>query len=750
MIPSAIRKSIGRATFLLLLFFTLQFCFGPSLFSQGIGSLRGFVSDSANGEALSFATVYLENSGIGANVNLRGYFFLPAVPVGRNTMVVSLVGYRTKRILVEIAENQITQENVSLAPVNIELEEVVVQEQMLQADRQMGLQAISARQIGDAPRGIEPDVMRISQRSAGVGMTGDVTTRYYVRGGGSDQNLILLNGATVYNPFHALGVFSVIDPEMISAAEFYRGGFGAQYGGRLSSMLSVVSRQGNTNRLSALAEVSLLSGKLAVEGPVPDGSFLVTGRKSYYSGVLGRYFGGRAYPFDFYDLSFSATYANPNLDKNGKLKIHGFLSGDRVDYDDPLQEDYDTRNNIIGVQWSKVWSSPLYSTFSLSYSGFTAVVEPNQTQAKERNNAVTDVSIGMDFGYAYGSRDEVAFGLQAKSLRTPLSLYNLYGVRSSYDKKGWELDGYVDYRFNRWESFTLTLGLRTKFLAVAENRPMFFEPRLTAAYRFSPLFMVKASFGRYSQEMVTLVDESELISVFEPWVIVPDYLIPPEATSYSIGATASLTEFLLIDIEGYYRSIVDLLDANPRKFSASARDFTQVDSKAYGVEATLTHNSRRFYVQASYALSWAFKLSEGQRLYTRYDARHTANLLVAVELAEGWRASLSGSLRSGMPFAPIAGFYDRLDYQQQSGSVVGNSYTPVVFWGDKNSARLPVYHRLDMSVARTFTIAPVTITAEASIINVYDRKNIYYFDRDTGQEVDMLRFSPFVSLRIEL
>jgi hypothetical protein len=629
-------------------------------------------------------------------------------------------------------------------------EVVVTKELTREPDRQVGLQALSPRDIALTPRGVEADVLRIIQQSAGVSSTGDATTRYYVRGGGSDQNLILLNGATLYNPYHALGVFSVIDPEMISSAEFYRGGFGPQYGGRLSSILNVATRRGNRNRISAVGEASMIAGKAAVEGPLPHGSFLVTGRKSYYSDVLGRYLGGRQYPFDFYDGSFALTYSNPVLDENGRVTIHGFASGDRVAYNDPLKEDYDTRNTILGLQWNKVWSTPLYSTLTLAYSGSYAVVQPNLSGAKGRENRVTDVTFGLDFGYVYDSRDELGFGLNVKSLQTDLSTMNLYGVPADYSARGWDADVYVDYRFNRWESLLMNLGLRARFIAMAEKWPMFFEPRLGVGYRFGPLLTLKASAGWYSQQVVTLVEENELISVFEPWVIVPPYLSPPQAASYSFGVVSHLTDALRVEAEIYYKSMLNMVETNPRKYTAAARDYTQFDGEAYGLEITAAQQSRPLSVQASYTLSRASKFEGDRRVATRYDVRHAGLLVTSLEFPDGWHASVSWALRTGLPFAPIAGFYERLDYVPAQGSVTANPYIPVVYWGPRNSARLPLYHRLDVSLGRKFAAGPLVITVEASVINLYDRKNIYYFDRDTGEAVTMMRFSPFLSIRVEL
>jgi hypothetical protein len=308
------------------------------------------------------------------------------------------------------------------------------------------------------PTGVEADIFKVLQSSPGVSSTGDVTSRYFVRGGNSNQNLVLLNGVTVYYPFHALGIYSTIDPEMISGMEFYKGGFGPEFGGRLSSVLNVLTRDGNKNSFHASATAGLLSGKASLEGPIPGGSFLVTGRKSYYAKTLKKYLNDREAPFDFYDMSYKVNYANPALLYNGKFTAHGFSSQDMVKNDDPFKEDYSIKNNLFGLNWYQIWASPLFSEITLSTSNFAAEVLPNLSQAKRRNNFVHDITSLWNFTYIYDSRDELNFGAEHKFVSTGLNLENLYGKNISFDQSGYSLAGYVNYKFYRYEKIGFNLG----------------------------------------------------------------------------------------------------------------------------------------------------------------------------------------------------------------------------------------------------------------------------------------------------
>jgi outer membrane receptor protein involved in Fe transport len=220
--------------------------------AQEKGALRGVVVDSASGEVLPFGNVLVQDLNIGASTNSAGYFYIPALPAKVScTIKVSYVGYLTKYEKVYISSNKITEIKVKLVPTNIMMQSVekIGGKTVEKNATDLGLERISSHSIEMFPKGVESDVFRTLQYIPGVQSTGDVSARYYVRGSPSNENLVLLNGVTVYNPFHAFGIFSVVDPDMINSVEFYKGGFPPEYGGRLASVLNIVTKDGNTNIL---------------------------------------------------------------------------------------------------------------------------------------------------------------------------------------------------------------------------------------------------------------------------------------------------------------------------------------------------------------------------------------------------------------------------------------------------------------------------------------------------------------------
>lgn len=715
------------------------------------GKLRGFISDTTNGERIGYANVFIKGTTIGAPSNSEGYYFIPEIPAGPQTVVYSFIGYDQKEIILDIQAGKTLQFDVQLNPSSVQLQElnVVGEMEVRPNETDLGIQKITAREIEMQPVGAEADIFRVIQAAPGVSSTGDVTSKYYVRGGGGDQNMILLNGAPIYNPFHALGIFSVIDPEMISILEFHKGGFESEYGGRLSSILDIETRDGNKKEYQATGNASLLAGRVSVEGPIPYGSFLVTGRKSYYSEILKKYLNDNGAPFDFYDVSFKVNYGNPDIDPDGKFVVHGFLSGDDVKYDDPQIEDFSVSNKIFGLNWNKVWSNPLFSEFVLAYSGYSAEVDPKLGNSKPRNNQVDDITANLNFTYMYDSKDEFRFGLQNRFLTTKLSLTNLYNVESNYDKSGWEMAVYSNYKFLRWDYVGFDIGARAILSGLSEKRPFLIEPRMKLTYRPVPFISLKAAYGSYSQEVATLTNENELISIFEPWIIIPDYVNSGHANHYIAGMKIFFSEKMTFELEGYYKTLSNLIDVNNKKYNSNFGDYVNVDGEAYGIETLAKFQPDNMFISASYTLSWATKTRDGEEYYPRYDTRHSVNLLMGYDLGANWKVTSNWSMRSGMPFTPIVGFYDRADINIDPTAYI-NSFIANTYWGGRNSERLPYYHRLDISISKTTRIYKADVTFGASVLNVYNRKNIYYYDQETGERVNMLPVFPSAYIKVEI
>ncbi len=724
------------------------------IFAQNTGRLRGFVTDAENGEALAYGNVFIEELKTGASTDEKGYYFITSVPANQTyTVLISYVGYVSKSFDVFIAPNKITELNVQLESSSVELEAVEkIGEKVIEKNAtDIGLQRIAIRELEALPKGVETDVLRSLQYMPGVKSTGDVTARYYVRGGSSDQNLVLLNGATVYNPFHALGIFSVIDPEMINNVEFYKGGFNARFGDRLSSVLKVITKDGNKKNFGATASSSYITGKLLLEGPIPNGSFIFTGRKSYSNQILKKFLNNKSAPFNFYDGFFKLNYSNPDFIPNAKFEVSAFLSQDLLEDENPFKEDFKWKNNIFSFKWYQIYDSPFLSEFAIHLSQFKGEVIPKLSNSLQKLNEVNDVSMNFDFTYIFDYKDEVNAGIAIKSISTNLIQENQNGTLADLEEKAANISIYAKYNFLQYENFGLDIGTRLNVAGLNKNGNFTPEPRVSATYRPIPILALKAAWGIYQQEMTIITNENEVISLFEPWTIIPEYLEPARAIHYTGGISFNPLYSLTLNLEGYYKIIHNFPSLNENKKFTEDPDLVSGSGESYGVEFMTIYKEYPINATASYSLSYAYKEIDEWVYYPRYDSRHSVNLFLEYNFGAGFSASAAWSFSTGLPFTELIGFYDKQQLTNlfDDPNVYDNIY-PYTILGDRNLGRLPEYHRLDLSLSKKFDFSFVKVDLDFSIINVYDRENIFYFKRDTAERVNMLPFLPTATIKVQI
>jgi len=721
---------------------------------QDFGKLRGFVIDSTSREALAFGNVYVEELKTGASTDVRGYFLVNSLPAGTElTAVVSYVGYQTKRIPFRVRKDEITDITVELVPSSYQMQAVekISKRVLEENETDIGLQKLTLREIEMLPKGVETDVFRALQYLPGVKSTGDVSAKYYVRGGASDQNLVLLNGIAIYNPFHALGLFSVIDPEIINGVEFYKGGFTSEYGGRLSSVLDIQTKDGNKSVYSTKVASSFLSGKILVEGPIPNGSFMVTGRKSFSNQILKKFLNDQNVPINFYDFSFKLNYSSNDFLDNARFTLFGFYTGDNLKYADPLRENFKWTNSLLGVEWFQIYDAPLFSKFAVSSSNFNGEIIPNGSNLKPRRNEVNDITTSADFTYVFDSKDEFGAGISLKVVGADLYTQNKRGIEANIENLSGGLNVYGKYKLLRYNNFGIDAGLRMILGGLSEKRSFKLEPRLSTTYRIIPEIAIKAAAGIYYQEISTITDENEVISVFEPWFITPDYLEPASAVHYTAGFDFSFSEAIMLKLETYFKDMKNLPVINEDKNYGYEPDFITGSGESYGWEFLFQYSTLPLSISASYSLSWAYKSINNYIYYPRYDTRHSLNFGIDYDFGWGIRAGAVWTYSSGLPFTKIMSYYDKFHFENvYDNPFFSGYYIPFIVFGDKNIGRLPVYHRLDLNLSKKFVISPFVIDLDISVINAYNRKNIFYFKRDTGERVNMLPILPTATLKVEL
>ncbi len=735
-------------------FITLIITFCEICSAQTTGNLRGFVTDSTTAEALPYSNVYIEELKKGASTDANGYFIINGLPANCElSLICSYVGYATKIIPFKILHGKVLQINIALIPINLELQtiEKIGERIVGKNSTDIGMQKLTLRNLEFLPKGVEVDIFRTLQYLPGVLSTSDISSRYYVRGGSSDQNLVLLNGVTVYNPFHALGLFSVIDPEMINSVEFFKGGFSAENFGRLSSILKVVSKDGNKNSYGLKASSSYMTGKLLLEGPTPNGSFMLTGRKSYSTQILKKFLKNDNIPIDFYDLSFKINYSNLEILNNGKFVLFGFLSKDNIEFEDDLKEDFSWDNNLIGFNWLQIYDAPVFTEMSISMSNYSGEIIPNLTTVKPRKNDLNDFSLKMDISYVQDNRDQLDLGFHFKAISTKVLTINPIGAKTDYDKFGGNFSIFAKYKFLRFDNFGADMGARLNLSGISQNGGFFFEPRVSLSYVPIPILTLKAAWGIYQQELVTISDEDEVITLFEPWMIVPDYLTPPRSIHYVGGFDFFFSENLSLKFETYLKKVFNLAIINKNKVEDSDPEMLSGNGQSSGVEVSVIYSSQPVSLSLSYALTYAYKMLGNTTYYPKYDTRHSGNLSAEWSLPFDFTFNAIWIFASGLPFTQIVGYYDKYYINNLFEPYLNSGFwKPFLLLGDKNLGRLPYYHRLDFSVTKKFHYGFLKASIDFSILNVYDRKNIFYFKRDSGERVNMLPFLPTATLKVEL
>ncbi len=740
---------------LIIIFSVLIFGINFNLLNaQNSGKLRGFVTDTTNGEVLAYSNIYIEELRTGTSTDDKGYFFISSIPPNQYyTVIVSYVGYVTKTQRVFIAVNKITHLDISLNLSTLELQTIEkVGEKIIEKNAtDLGLQRITIKELETLPKGVETDIFRSLQYMPGVRTTGDVTARYYVRGGASNQNLVLINGVSIYNPFHALGIFSVIDPDMINNIEFYKGGFGAEFGSRLSSVLKLITKDGNKRNFGAKVTSSFITIKGLAEGPIPHGSFIITGRKSYSNQILKKFLNDQNVPFNFYDFSGKLNYSNPDFIPGSKFVFHSFFSGDKVENNNPFKEDFRWFNNIGGFSWFQVYDSPLFSELNISISNFSGEVVPKLSNALARKNELTDISLKMNFTYIYDRKDELGVGLDIRSIESKYFIKNKLGTVTDISEKAANISLFARYKLLSFEDFGADVGSRVNLIGLHEKGSFIFEPRASFTYRIFSDISIKAAWGIYLQELTTITNENEVISLFEPWVIIPEYLEPSKAIHYATGIDLFPDNDISVEVEGYYKKLNNIPAINQKKQIQSDPDLISGSGESYGWEFLLRFKPYPIRFTASYAIAWAYLNVDDWLYYPKYDSRHTVNLILDVNLGAGWSASATWLFNSGLPFTPFIGYYDKIFFDDfHSDNFIFDTYSSWGILGDKNISRLPEYHRLDLSLTKKFSIYGINLDLDVSVINVYDRKNIFYFKRDTGERINMLPLLPTATLKVEI
>jgi len=746
-------------------------------------TIRGNVYDKQSGDPVPFATVALQGSSLGTNTDDAGFFSISEIPVGDYTLVASYLGYESAEVEISLEEGQILYQQLNLVETAIDLEAVDVSaaRQQARTEVQVSQLQVSADQIRALPAtGGEPDIVQYLTVLPGIVVSGDQGGRLYIRGGSPVQNKVLLDGMTIYNPFHSIGFFSVFETETIRNVDVLTGGFNAEYGGRVSAVVDIKTREGNKKRLSGLVSASPFQAKALIEGPIKplpeEGgnsiSFILTGKHSYLdqsSKLLYDYAVDTSFfsfaagdttlsdvapediglPYNYTDLYGKLSFVGQN---GSKLDVFGFNYTDEFNFIGLAALNWDAFG--AGASFRVVPpSSQVVLDGNISFSDYTIMLDESDDSPRTSN--INNYRARLDFT-VFGAESELKYGFQFNGFNTDFTFRNLFGVTFTQEDFTTELAGYIKYK-KQFNNLIIEPGLRLHFYASQSQISP--EPRLGIKYNVTDGFRLKAAAGRYAQNLISTANDLDVVNFFNGFLAGPEETLFEPGTRtpvdnrlqtawhYVAGAEIDVLDNLALNVEPYYKDFSQIININRNKLSNTDPDFVTETGEAYGIDFTAQYSTRDLYLWATYSLGYVNRFDGEQDFPTVFDRRHNVNFLVTYAFGTNnmWEASARWNFGSAFPFTQTQGFYENNPFSDllQTDILTGNYPIGTLLSEDRNGGRLSAYHRMDLSLKRTFELSDnSSIEVTAAVTNAYDRQNIFYVDRITNNRVDQLPILP--------
>lgn len=733
-------------------------------------SVRGFVYEKETGEPVIFTNVYLYKTSFGASTDVNGYYSITQIPPGKYELMVTSLGYDSIRMSIVLKKGDVISKQLYLTKASYTLETVSVSATREEARTQThtSVAKITPKEMKQIPTiGGQADLAQYLQVLPGVVFTGDQGGQLYIRGGSPIQNKVLLDGMIVYNPFHSIGLFSVFDTDLIRSADVYTGGFNSEFGGRISSVMDITTRDGNKKRMSGKIEANTFGSKVLIEGPLskqPDeggssSSFVLSVKNSYLeqtSKSLYKYVNNDGLPFNFLDIYGKVSF---NGENGSKFNLFGFSFSDRVNnYQNLSDFSWDAfggGSNFVVIPGK----SPVLLEGNIAFSSYKANLA--EEDAKDRTSKISGFNAGLQFTYFLG-KDEFKYGVELLGFKTDYLFFNSYNNKIQQEENTTELAGYMKYKLTAGPVL-IEPGLRLQWYASLSE--MSLEPRLAAKYNVTDKIRLKAAAGLYSQNLISANSDRDVVNLFYGFLSGPDNL-PEEFDGKEVtsklqkaqhlvgGVEVDLTDHIVMNLEGYYKNfnqltnlnrnkIFDDTEENASKADEYKKDFVIETGTAKGVDISFKYEYNRLYCWAAYSLSWVDRYDGSQTYYPHYDRRHNVNLVSSVKLgpAMDWEISARWNYGSGFPFTLNQGMFENITFiglSQFDPSQVNGSLG-VIYDSELNTGRLSDYHRLDVNIKKKFELGRYSeLELNAGVTNLYDRKNVFYRNRITGETINQL------------
>lgn len=757
-------------------------------------TISGYVTEKGSKENLPGVNIYIPKLKAGTVTNNYGFYSI-TLPADTFQLIFSYVGFSSQTFKINL--NQKIQLDVALENASqlAEVEITAKSEERISEEVQMSKIDLPVQQIKSLPALMgEKDVLKAIQLLPGVQKGSEGSTGIYVRGGGPDQNLIILDDATVYNASHLFGFFSLFNGDALKSVELTKGGFPAKYGGRLSSVIEMQMKDGDKEKIKGEVGIGLLSSRITLEGPIKKdkASFVISARRTYIDiltrPIIKKQNNGNVFGYFFYDFNAKLNYI---INYKNKLYLSGYLGNDKFYAKESYTFDNFTQKTNANLQWGNVtgtlrWNhlitDRLFSNVSLIFSDFkfgVGITESNKFDSYSLNysSGIRDYTLKGDIDFFPNSRHSVKMGMLATYHRfTPSALVTKATSVPDYNKKvnidAYETALYVqdDYKINsKWRA---NVGLRLSNFNVRNTSYVNPEPRIALRYAIKKDLSVKASYAIMNQYL-HLLSNSGIGLPTDLWVPATDRVKPQKSQQVALGLAKDLkikdVDFL-VSLEGYYKksrniigykegaSFLNAIDIDP----TSTKNFTYEDivtsgsAESYGAEFFFQKKVGKFTGWVGYTLSWTWltftDLNFGKRYPARYDRRHDISVVGIykvndhISLSTVWVYGTGNAITLPLSSFQAYDYTNKFQTTTPSQSAINHGFqslpyniTTVNDYGDKNSFRMAAYHRLDIAIQFHKQKKNYERIFELGVYNAYNRHNPFYYSTSTDYQTGITK-----------
>jgi hypothetical protein len=748
-------------------FLFLTSLYSVTLAAQSKHTISGYVREKGSGELLIGVSVYVPGTSTGTASNNYGFYSLTLPAADSLSIAFSYVGYRQELRNVSLQKN--VELNIDLQS-GTQLQEVVIQgerQERVSQSVQMSTIDIPIAQIKSVPALMgEKDVLKVLQLMPGVQKGSEGNSGIYVRGGGPDQNLIILDDAVVYNAYHLFGFFSLFNGDALKSVELTKGGFPARYGGRLSSVIDMNMKEGNKEKLHGEGGIGLISSRLTLEGPLKKGksSFLISGRRTYADLLIRPFMPkGEAGGYYFYDLN---TKVNYDFGRKNKLYLSGYFGQDRFHYrlnegGSRVKAGFNWGNATTTLRWNHLFNEKLFANTSFVFSNYRFKIfshekGSNSSYDLDYRSSIRDFSLKYDWDYLPNPSHSIKFGVLATAHRFRPSALVVKDADINQHKKAVknidvvESGIYVEDTYRPFDKLKINAGFRLSNFATRDRQYWRPEPRLSAAFNIKEDLALKASYA-WMNQYIHLISNTGIGLPTDLWVPSTPRVAPQQSQQVAAGIAKDFTEQGIgITLEGYYKKSNNILgykegasfllidDLESAQEVNWEDNVTAGQGWSYGMELLVQKKFGRFSGWLGYTLSWTQlqfdSLNFGKKYYARYDRRHDISLVGIYKISP--RITLSGTwvYGTGNAITLPTGEYQASGHNAQVRSN-NQGYPGYYQWagsyyndyGPKNSFRMAAYHRMDIGIQFHKQKKWGERTWELSVYNAYNRKNPFFY-----------------------